>query len=136
MAASSRMTARLRPGPTGIVTHGTRTLRISQYSVVRPSRVSEIVADCGELSLVIPQYVEQIYPTVVKGTPFADTKLIVNIVPGMAECDDCDEIFNVIACNGHCPNCNSFNKTVLSGRDFTVREIHVPEERNPGSVET
>lgn len=130
------MTARLRPGPTGIVTHGTRTLRISQYSVVRPSRVSEIVADCGELSLVIPQYVEQIYPTVVKGTPFADTKLIVNIVPGMAECDDCDEIFNVIACNGHCPNCNSFNKTVLSGRDFTVREIHVPEERNPGSVET
>ena len=38
MAASSRMTARLRPGPTGIVTHGTRTLRISQYSVVRPSR--------------------------------------------------------------------------------------------------
>ena len=76
----------------------------------------------------IPQYVEQIYPTVVKGTPFADTKLIVNIVPGMAECDDCDEIFNVIACNGHCPNCNSFNKTVLSGRDFTVREIHVPEE--------
>ena len=92
--------------------------------------------DGGELSLVIPQYVEQIYPTVVKGTPFADTKLIVNIVPGMAECDDCDEIFNVIACNGHCPNCNSFNKTVLSGRDFTVREIHVPEERNPGSVET
>ena len=71
--------------------------------------ISEIVADCGELALGIPQYVEQIYPTVVKGTPFADTKLIVNIVPGMAECDDCDEIFNVIECNGHCPHCNSFN---------------------------
>ena len=82
--------------------------------------ISEIVADCGELSLVIPEYVE----------------LIVNIVPGMAECEDCDEIFNVIECNGYCPNCNSFNKTVLSGKDFTIREIHVPEEREPGSVET
>ena len=103
----------------GVVRAMLRT--VSDYAAAKGvSRVSEIVADCGELSLVIPQYVEQIYPTVVKGTPFADTKLIVN----------------VIACNGHCHNCNSFNKTVLSGRDFTVREIHVPEERNPGSVET
>ena len=98
--------------------------------------ISEIVADCGELSLVIPEYVEELYPPVVKGTPLENTKLIVNIVPGMAECEDCDEIFNVIECNGYCPNCNSFNKTVLSGKDFTIREIHVPEEREPGSVET
>ena len=98
--------------------------------------ISEIVADCGELSLVIPEYVEELYPPVVKGTPLENTKLIVNIVPGMAECEDCDEIFNVIECNGYCPNCNSFNKTVLSGKDFTIREIHVPEERKPGSVET
>ena len=90
--------------------------------------IAEIVVDVGELSLVIPEYVEELYPPVVKGTPLENTKLIVNIVPGMAECDDCDEIFNVIECNGHCPNCNSFNKTVLSGKDFTVREIHVPEE--------
>ena len=79
----------------GVVRAMLRT--VSDYAAAKGvSRVSEIVADCGELSLVIPQYVEQIYPTVVKGTPFADTKLIVNIVPGMAECDDCDEIFNVI----------------------------------------
>ena len=98
--------------------------------------IAEIVLDIGELSLVIPKYVEDIYPAVVKDTWLQDTRLVIHSIPGMAECDDCDEIFNVIACNGHCPNCNSFNKTVLSGRDFTVREIHVPEERNPGSVET
>ena len=119
----------------GVVRAMLRT--VSDYAAAKGvSRVSEIVADCGELSLVIPEYVEELYPPVVKGTPLENTKLIVNIVPGMAECEDCDEIFNVIECNGHCPNCNSFNKTVLSGRDFTVREIHVPEERNPGSVET
>ena len=111
-----------------------RMLRtVSDYAAAKGvSRVSEIVADCGELSLVIPQYVEQIYPTVVKGTPFADTKLIVNIVPGMAECDDCDEIFNVIACNGHCPNCNSFNKTVLSGRDSPSGRFMSRKNVTPG----
>ena len=41
-----------------------------------------------------------------------------------AACDRCDEIFNVVAQEGRCPNCGSFEKTVLSRRDFTVREIH------------
>ena len=41
---------------------------VTDYAAAKGvDHVSEIVADCGELSLVIPQYVEQIYPTVVKG---------------------------------------------------------------------
>ena len=92
------------------------------------SEISEIVADCGELSLVIPEYVEELYPPVVKGTPLENTKLIVNIVPGMAECDECNELFRVIEHKGYCPRCGSFDKTILSGRDFLIREIHIPED--------
>jgi len=89
--------------------------------------VSEIVVQIGELSLVIPEYVEEIYPKVVKGTEFENTKLIIEIIPGFAECDECDEIFNVIEHEGYCPNCGSFEKSVLSGQDFCVKEIHIPE---------
>ena len=92
------------------------------------SRVSEIVCQVGELSLVNPEYVEELYPAVASETPLKDAKLILEIVPGMAECDDCDEIFNVIENEGYCPNCGSFNKTVLTGKDFTIKEIHVSEE--------
>ena len=49
------------------------------------------------------------------------------VIPGMAECDECDEIFNVVEHKGYCPACGSFEKTVLSGKDFGIREIHVPE---------
>ena len=91
--------------------------------------ISEIVCDIGELSLIIPEYVEDVYPAVVADTELRDAKLIINVVPGMAECDDCDEIFNVVANKGYCPNCGSFDKTVLSGLDFTVREIHVKDEK-------
>ena len=91
------------------------------------SDIREVVVDCGELSLVIPEYVEELYPVAVKDSILANAKLTVNVVPGLAECDECDEIFNVIEHKGYCPNCGSFEKTVLSGKDFTIREILVPE---------
>ena len=91
-------------------------------------RIAEVVVDCGELSLVVPKYLQDIYPVVTEGTILEGTKLLVNEIPGMAECDDCDEIFNVVEHKGYCPNCGSFEKTVLTGRDFTIREIVVPEE--------
>ncbi len=90
--------------------------------------ISEIVCEIGELSLVIPEYVEELYPPVKADFPELEgTELILDTVPGLAECDECDEIFNVVANEGYCPNCGSFNKTVLSGRDFNIKEIHVPE---------
>lgn len=94
---------------------------------VRREDVEEIVLDIGELSLVIPKYVEDVYGPLVNGTPYENTKLVINEIPGLAECDDCDEIFNVIEHKGYCPNCGSFDKQVLSGEDFTIREIHVAE---------
>ena len=61
-------------------------------------------------------------------TGLEGTKLIMNVIPGMAECDECDEIFNVIEHEGYCPNCGSFEKSILTGQDFTIKEIHVSEE--------
>lgn len=80
------------------------------------------------LSLVIPKYVEDIYPVVVGDTWLKDTKLAINVIPGMAECDECNELFHVIEHEGYCPNCGSFEKTILSGKDFLIREIHIPED--------
>ena len=91
-------------------------------------KIDEVVLDIGELSLVIPKYVEEIYPVATEGTILEGTKLIMNVIPGMAECDDCDEIFNVIEHEGYCPNCGSFEKSILTGQDFTIKEIHVSEE--------
>ena len=89
--------------------------------------IREVVVDCGELSLVIPEYLEEVYPAVVKGSLLQDAALAIRVIPGFAECEACDEIFNVVENKGFCPNCGSFEKTVLSGKDFTVREIVVPE---------
>lgn len=89
--------------------------------------ISEIVVEIGEGSGIIPMYVEELYPVVANDTPLKDTKLIIEIIPGMAECEECDEIFNVLENEGHCPNCGSTNKLILSGLDFNIREIHIPD---------
>ena len=39
-------------------------------------RIEEIVLDIGELSLVVPKYVEEIYPIATKGTILDGVKLI------------------------------------------------------------
>ena len=90
--------------------------------------IAEVAVDCGELSLVIPEYVQELYPPVVKGSILENARLTVNTVPGLAECENCDEIFNVVQHKGYCPNCGSFEKTVLSGKEFSIREIVVPNE--------
>lgn len=99
---------------------------LREVGVVRS--MVKTVLDIGELSLVIPKYVEDIYPVVVGDTWLKDTKLVINVIPGMAECDECNELFHVIEHEGYCPNCGSFEKTILSGKDFLVREIHIPED--------
>ena len=110
----------------GIVRQILRTVeQFAEENGVRDIR--EVAVDCGELSLVIPKYLQELYPVVVKDSILRNAKLRVNIVPGLAECDDCDEIFNVVEHEGRCPNCGSFEKTILSGREFTIREITVAD---------
>ena len=87
--------------------------------------IAEIVCEVGELSLVVPEYLEELYPMVVADTELKDTKLVLEIIPGLAECEECDEIFNVIENEGYCPNCGCFEKLVLSGKEFLIKEIHV-----------
>lgn len=90
--------------------------------------VSEIVLEIGEGTGVIPDYVRQVYPIAVEDTMLRDTKLIIEVVPGMAMCENCREIYNVIQCEGACPACGSREKEVLSGMDFNIKEIHVPAD--------
>ena len=91
------------------------------------TKIEEIVLDIGELSLIIPKYIDDLFDVTVQGSILEGAKLIMNVIPGMAECDECDEIFNVIEHEGYCPKCGSFEKSILTGTDFTIKEILVPE---------
>lgn len=92
-------------------------------------KVSAIVLDIGELSSVIPMFIEDYYPLMIENRPlFKDCELVIERTEGIAECVNCGQKYNVIEYDGHCPCCNTFEKKVLQGTDFLIKEIQIPAE--------
>ena len=90
--------------------------------------VDTIVLQIGELSPVVPKYIEECYPAAIDGTFMENTKLEIEIMPGNGICKNCNTVFNVLAENGSCPKCQSKDFEIISGRDLYIKEIRVPED--------
>ena len=65
-------------------------------------RIEKIVLQVGELSGVVPSYLESCYPAAVYKTFMENTALELEIVPGIARCNDCGAEFNAVACDLQC----------------------------------
>ncbi len=88
--------------------------------------VDAVVLEVGELSSIVPMFLTEYYPLAVEKKPLLkDSKLKIEMVPGNARCLNCGTEFNVIKNNGYCPECHSFEKEIISGRDFVIKEIQV-----------
>ncbi|WP_346936055.1 hydrogenase maturation nickel metallochaperone HypA [Clostridium sp.] len=87
------------------------------------TKIDTIVLQIGELSSMIPKYIESCYPAAVDGTRLQDTKLKIEILPGNAICKKCKKVFNIIENNSKCPNCTSEGWELLCGKEFMIKEI-------------
>ncbi|ENK1243898.1 hydrogenase maturation nickel metallochaperone HypA [Clostridium sporogenes] len=87
------------------------------------TKIDTLVLQIGELSSVIPRYIEACYPAAVDGTLLQDTKLKIEILPGNAICKKCNKVFNLIENNNKCPNCVSKDWEILCGKEFMIKEI-------------
>jgi len=72
---------------------------------------------------MIPKYIEACYPAAVDGTSLQDTKLEIEILPGNGLCKKCNKVFNIIENSSKCPNCESKDWELLSGKEFMIKEI-------------
>jgi hydrogenase nickel incorporation protein HypA/HybF len=92
-------------------------------------RLKAIVLQVGEVSSVVPSFMIEYFPVVTLDKPFfKDTELEIEMIPGEAKCFDCGEVFNIVETKGYCPKCNSFEKEVLRGREFLIKELVVYDE--------
>ena len=85
--------------------------------------VNSVSLDIGTLSGVMPGFMADCWEAVIDGTPFAETKLVIRSVPGIAECMDCGTSFEADLERLVCPVCNSPKLNPISGRDMTITEI-------------
>ncbi len=87
------------------------------------SKIDTLVLQIGELSSVVPRYLQACYPAAVNGTMLEQTKLKIDIIPGNCRCFQCNKLFNYIKNKGKCPDCGSSDLELLSGREFYIKEI-------------
>ncbi|MBI9104669.1 MAG: hydrogenase maturation nickel metallochaperone HypA [Spirochaetales bacterium] len=87
------------------------------------NKVDKIILQIGELSSMIPKYVEACYPAAVDRTPFEETRLEIEILPGNGLCRECGKVYRLIENKGVCPHCESKEHEVISGREFFIKEI-------------
>ena len=71
------------------------------------TKIDKMVLQIGELSSMIPKYIEACYPAAVDGTLLQDTKLEIEILPGNVICKKCNKVFNLIENKDTCPKCGS-----------------------------
>lgn len=87
------------------------------------TKIDTLVLQIGELSSMIPSYIEACYPAAVDGTMMQDTKLKIEILPGNALCKPCNHVFNLKENEGICPKCGQKEWELLSGKEFMIKEI-------------
>lgn len=63
-------------------------------------KIDTVVLEIGELSLVVPEYMEEAYYAAVPRTMLEGTKLRIDLVPGNGICLDCGQVYNIVANRG------------------------------------
>jgi hydrogenase nickel incorporation protein HypA/HybF len=96
----------------------------SQNSARKVTKIHLLV---GELSDYIPEWMQTYFDFVSKDTIAENAELVVEMVKASLKCDDCGNEFNFNKNDWQfsCPQCNSPNITIISGRELTVKSIEI-----------
>ncbi|MBQ6469948.1 MAG: hydrogenase maturation nickel metallochaperone HypA [Lachnospiraceae bacterium] len=88
-------------------------------------RVIAVTVSIGDLSGVVPRFMADAWEAVTDGTPYQGVPLHIETIPGVAQCLECGEQFQVDTKRMKCPHCGGVRLTPISGRDMTIEEIDV-----------
>lgn len=87
--------------------------------------IDTLVLEVGELSGIVPHYIEDVYPIAVEQSTLKDMKLKIEMLPGIGRCESCDFVYQLFQNDNICPVCSSNDYSVISGTEFNIKEILV-----------
>ena len=110
----------------GIVFHIIKTIEeVAEEQQL--SKVSKVVLEVGEVSTVIPEYLEDCWAWACKRNDFMNgCGLAIEPIPAVTLCDDCKKTYETIKYAKVCPYCQSENTYLIQGNEVEIKEIEVP----------
>jgi hydrogenase nickel incorporation protein HypA/HybF len=91
----------------------------------KAKEVTKIELEIGVLSGVELDSLNFVWESAVKETVLENAEKKIIIIKGLGKCIDCDtefELENIYDC---CPNCNSYFKGILKGKELKVKALEV-----------
>ncbi len=85
--------------------------------------IESITLEVGELSGVVPVYLEECWPAATYKTEYADVKLIIEEVEGVVNCVACHKNYNLMKAQAKCPYCGEEHSKLVCGDEFNIKEI-------------
>ncbi len=94
------------------------------------TRVSKIYLVVGDLSDLVPEWMQTYFDFVSKDTIADKAELHITRVPAVLKCRSCSFEFTLSRENWQfsCPSCSASDVELLSGREFTVESIEINDK--------
>lgn len=108
----------------GVVFHVIKTVE----NLAKENGVTEIQSvtlEIGEVSTVIEEYLRKCWKWSIekKSTMMKQTELIVERIPAITYCEDCQTEYQTVEYGKKCPHCGSEHTYLLQGNEFNIKEI-------------
>ncbi len=87
--------------------------------------VLSITVRMGPMSGVVRESLEFCFPLITKDTPFEKTKLIIEMLPLKLECKACQKVTEIQKINLKCPQCESSEVHLISGKEFYIANMEI-----------
>ena len=88
------------------------------------TQVASVTVQVGEVSTVIPQYLEDCWKWAVKKTDIMkECKLIHEPIEAITFCEDCAQTYRTVDFGKTCPHCGSEHTYLVVGNEVQIKEI-------------
>ena len=102
-------------------------VKIAEEEVAKANakRVDLIELEIGTLSGIEFDSLDFVWPAVIKDTVLEHSKKSIIKIKAKSKCLDCNNIFDLENIFDPCPECNSFLKGIIQGKELRVKSIEV-----------
>ena len=91
-------------------------------------QVEKVNLKIGKLAAVVPDSLRFCFDVAIKDTPLDGAKLVIQELPVMARCRDCDTQWAIDSPAFTCENCDSGSLEILSGRELDIESIEIAQK--------
>ena len=109
------------------IIHSVLDIVIEHADKYSAKRVIKINLEVGELSDIIPHWMQEYFDMLSKDTIAERAELCIEKIPAILKCYECENEFRLTREDWqfYCPECKSTNIQILSGREYKIKSIEV-----------